>query len=103
MNQEKIGELQLLEQNLQHLLHEKMQINERVNQIDASLKEIEKSKDDNVYKVIGNVMFSTDKKSLIAELKDESKDLTLRKESFEKEEKSLKEQLSKLQKEILGK
>ena len=96
-----IQELQIIEQNLQSFLMEKQSLQIELNEVTNALQEISKA-DDEVYKVVGNIMVKTEKKSLDLELKEKKKILELRISSVEKQESlvggkavSLREELTK--------
>ena len=57
----RIQELQILEQNLQNLLMQKQAFQVELNEANNALGEVDKTEDE-VYKVLGNVMIKTDKK-----------------------------------------
>jgi prefoldin beta subunit len=99
-DQNKIQELQMLEQNLQNILMQKQAFQMELSESIAALKEIEKSGDE-VFKIVGQLMIKSDKKKMIEELKNKEKILSLRTKTIEKQENSLTEQLQKLQEEIM--
>ena len=59
-NQEKIQEIQFLEQNLQGLMFQKQAFQVESSETKAALKELEKS-DDEVFKIVGQLMIKSDK------------------------------------------
>lgn len=98
--QKKIQELQMLEQNLQNFLAQKQNFQMQMVEIDSALDEL--SKTDKAYKIVGNLMVASKKDELEADLKNRKEMTELRIKSIEKQEKSLKDRASKLQKEVLG-
>ncbi len=98
--QEKIGQLQLIEQNLQNLLAQKQQFQSQMIEIDSALKEIKTSKE--AYKIVGNIMVSSDKESLEKDLKEKKEMVDIRIKALEKQEKQLKEKAQKIQQEVMG-
>tara|TARA_Y100000310_G_C20691291_1_gene822419 strand:- start:4191 stop:4538 length:348 start_codon:yes stop_codon:yes gene_type:complete len=100
--QQKIQELQILEQNLQGLLMQKQAFQLELNETENALSEILNSKED-VFKLIGQIMIKTDKKKLEDELKKKKELLTLRLSSIEKQEKEFSDNLEKSRKEIMEK
>ena len=98
--QKKIQELQMLEQNLQNFLVQKQNFQMQMVEIDSALEEL--SKTDKAYKIVGNLMVASKKDELEADLKNKKEMTELRIKSIEKQEKSLKDRASKLQKEVLG-
>ena len=98
--QQKIQEIQILEQNLQNLLLQKQAFQMELNETESALSEISKSKDD-IFKLISNIMIKTDKEQTQKELKQKKELLSLRLRSIEKQETNLSEQVEKLRKEIM--
>lgn len=98
--QEKIQTLQLLEQNLQNLLLQKQQFQSQLVEIESALSELGKSKE--AYKIIGNIMVSSDKETLENDLKEKQGIFGIRIKSIEKQEDSIKERAKKLQEEVLS-
>lgn len=96
----KIQEMQILEQNLQNLLLQKQAFQMELSESQSALKEIEKSEDD-VFKVIGQLMIKTDKLKIKEELSNKEKILDLRMKAIEKQENSFMEKLSTLRDELL--
>ena len=101
-NQEqKIQELQILEQNLQNILMQKQAFQLELSETASALKEIEKSKSE-VYKIIGQLMIKKESKEIVDELKNKKKLISLRLENLEKQETTITERADKLKEEIMG-
>ncbi len=98
--QKKIQDLQMLEQNLQNFLMQKQNFQMQMIEIDSALEELAKT--DKAYKIVGNLMVASDKQELEKDLHSKKELVELRIKSIEKQEKSIKERASKLQKEVLG-
>ena len=88
MDEKKIQEMQMLEQNLQNLFMQKQAFQMELSETDAALKEIEKAGDE-VFKVIGQLMIKTEKAKMNEELANKKKLLEVRMGAFEKQEKAL--------------
>jgi len=97
---EKMHEMQILEQNLQNLLLQKQAFQIELTETQSALKEIENSKDE-VFKIIGQLMIKTEKSKIKEELSNKEKILSLRTKTFEKQETSLMERLNTLRDEIM--
>ena len=97
--QEKISQLQLIEQNMQNFLMQKQQFQSQLVEIESALKELEKT--DNAYKIIGNIMVGTDKAELEKDLNEKKETISLRIKTLEKQEKEIKEKASSIQKEVM--
>ena len=96
----KIQEMQFLEQNFQNLILQKQAFQMELSETNSALKEIEKAGDE-VFKIIGQLMIKTDKSNTKKELEDKKKVLGLRVKAIEKQESSLAEQLEKLREEVI--
>ena len=100
MKDEKFQELQLLEQNLQAILYQKQSFSMELAETEAAISELNKSNDE-VYKIIGNLMIKTDKKSVEDELEKKQKMFSIRLKSLEKQEENFSQQAEKLRNEVL--
>jgi prefoldin beta subunit len=100
MDQNKLQELQILEQNLQSVLMQKQTFQIELAESQGALEELEKSGED-VYKIIGQLMIKTEKEKMKSELEEKKKMLELRLKTFENQEKSSTERLEELRKEFL--
>jgi len=98
--EQKISEVQLVEQNIQNLLLQKQNFQVQFTEIDNALSELEKS-DDEVYKIVSGLMIKTNKNKLKEELSSRKEVIELRIKNIEKQESKLKEKISGLQKEIM--
>jgi len=99
MNEQKIQELQILEQRLQNSLLQKQAFQMELAETNSALKEVEKSHDE-VYKIIGQLMIKSEKAKIQEELLSKQKILELRIRTFEKQENSLTEQVEKIRDEL---
>ncbi|HLC57863.1 MAG TPA: prefoldin subunit beta [Candidatus Nanoarchaeia archaeon] len=99
-NQEKMSQLQNLEQNLQILLNQKQSFQSQLLEVDNALSELQKSPK-SIYRIIGTIMLSSDQQSTIKELEERKKILELRIKSIEKQETSIKQKADKLQEELI--
>ena len=101
MQNEKIQEIQILEQNLQNLFLQKQSFQIEFSETQSALKEIENSGDE-VYKMVGQLMIKSDKVKLKEELLNKEKCFELKMKTIEKQEDSLTEKLEKLREEVIG-
>jgi prefoldin beta subunit len=99
-SENKIQEMQFLEQNLHNLIHQKQAFQIELSETKSALKEL-KNADDEVFKVIGQLMIKYEKSKMEAELLDREKILDLRVKSLEKQEKSLTEKAELMREEIM--
>jgi len=98
--EEKIAQLQMMEQNLQQSLMQRQQFTGQLTEIETALKELKTAKDS--YKIIGNIMVSSKKEDLEKDLKEKKNMVDIRIKSLEGQEEKMKERAKKLQKEVLG-
>jgi prefoldin beta subunit len=99
-SEEKIAQLQLLEQNMQNFLMQKQQFQMQLSEINSALENIQGSTKS--YKIVANIMVDAQKEDLEKELKQKKEMFELRIKSLEKQEDSIREKSQKLQKDVLG-
>ncbi len=97
-----LQEMQFIEQNLQNILMQKQAFQMEFAETQGSLKEI-KDADDEVFKIIGQLMIKSDKKKIEEELKNKEKMIDLRIKSLENQETELSNKLTKLRDNFLNK
>ncbi len=97
--QEKIQQLQAIEQNMQHLLKQRQQFQMQLLEVESALEELKKT--DKAYRIIGNIMVASEKSDLEKELTEKKDRIGIRVKSFEKQETSLKDQAKALREEIM--
>jgi len=97
---QKIREMQILEQNFQNLLLQKQAFEMESSETKSALEEIKKSEGD-VFKIIGQLMIKTEKNKIAGELENKEKIISLRLKTIEKQESSLSEKLEKLREELI--
>lgn len=97
--QEKIGQIQLIQQNLENFSMQKQQFQLQQTEIETALNEINTSSKS--YKIIGNIMVLSDKGKLTKELTEKSEMLNIRISTIEKQEDKLKVKFEELQKEVM--
>ncbi len=98
---QKIQQMQFLEQNLQAILMQKQAFQMELSETVSALKEIEKSEED-VYKVIGQLMIKVSKDKIKEELNNKKRLFETRMDSLTKQEESLTEQVNNLREGIIG-
>ena len=97
--QEKIQQLQGIEQNLQQLLKQRQQFQVQKMEIESAQEELKKT--DKAYRIVSNIMVAADKASLEKELAEKKERVELRIKSVEKQENVFKEQAKTLREEIM--
>ncbi len=99
--QEKITQLQMLEQNMQNTSMQKQQLNSQLIEMDSALKELGNTT--KAYKIVGNIMVSAEKSSLESEIKQKKDLLELKIKTLEKQEERFREKAQSLQEEVMKK
>lgn len=99
--EQKIVQLQMMEQNLQNNLMQRQTFQSQDLEIENALKELENAKSQ-TYKIIGGIMIETNKESLKEELIAKKEIIGLRMKNLKKQEENIKEKAEKLQEEIVS-
>lgn len=97
--EQKISQLQLLEQSLQNFNLQKQQLNSKLLEYESALEELDLTED--AYKIIGNIMVKVNKDSLKKELEEDKKTNTIRINALEKQEQSTREKAKGIQQEVM--
>ena len=100
--QEKIGELQLLQQRVSVFATQKQQIQLQLIEIENALAELEKASSP-VFKLVGEILIEKQPEELKKELKEKKEDIDIRIKSIDKQEEKTRESLENLQKELMSK
>ena len=95
-----LEELQLIEQQLSSVVGQRQQYNKQVLEIDNAISELANKEE--AYYIVGSVMVKKDAKTLLSDLNEKKELCTLRVESLDQQEKSLREKATQLQQEVLG-
>lgn len=98
--QQKIAQLQMMEQNIQTFMNQRQNFQAQQLEIDNALKELESSKGD-CYKMVGSIMIATEKEKLKKDLQSRKEVVELRLKNIKKQEDSIKEKAEKLQSEVI--
>ncbi|OIO41489.1 prefoldin subunit beta [Candidatus Pacearchaeota archaeon CG_4_9_14_3_um_filter_31_7] len=96
----KIERLQLIEQELQNMMVQKQMFQFELSETEEALREIKNSKEDFIYKIVGNLMIKIKKEESVESLEKKKKLIGLRMDAIEKQEKKLYEEASNLREEI---
>jgi prefoldin beta subunit len=95
-----IQEMQMLEQNVHQIMMQKQAFQMELSETQASLNELEKS-DDEVFKIVGQLMIKTKKSEIKQELLSREKILKLRTDSLAKQEETLTKKLEEIRDKVL--
>ena len=99
---EKIQQLQILEQNFQNILMQKQAFQIELNETKTAFDEVNKTKGD-VFQVLGSVMIKAEKEPLKKQLKEKNDLMELRLKAIDKQELSIRENVERLKGEIVNK
>lgn len=99
--EQKLMQLQLLEQSVQNVLLQKQQFSAQLLEMENALKEVQHV--ENAYKIVGNIMVLTKQNDLVEDLNQKKELVTLRIQSLEKQEKKIREKAQSLQEEVVQK
>jgi len=97
--EEKIGRMQLLEQNMQNLMMQKQQFQSQLVEVTSAMEELEST--EQAYKIIGNIMVLSKKDDLKKDLESKREMVELRIKAIEKQESDMKDKAKDLQQEVL--
>jgi len=100
--EEKLRELNIIEQNINQLLIQKQAFQLELNETESAEEEISKSKGE-AYKILGQIMIKAEKNKIEKDLKEKIKLLELRLKSIETQEKHFQENAEKLREELTKK
>jgi len=99
MDQSKIAQLQLLQQNLQNTLLQKQQLQNNLVELESALQEIKTS--EKCYKILGHIMVAAPKDTLSKELEEKKEMNNLRLKNYLSQEEKLKRSIEDTQKELM--
>jgi prefoldin beta subunit len=96
----KIQEMQMLEQNVHQILMQKQAFQMELSETQAALKEIEKA-DDEVFKIVGQLMIKSKKSEIKNELLSKEKILKVRTDSLSNQEEILTKKMEEIRDKVL--
>ena len=99
--EQKIAQLQMFEQNLQNFFIQRQTFQNQNAEIENALKELNDLKEDNAFKLVGNIMLKKKKKDLVEDLKSKKEVLELRIKNIEKQENKIKEKSKEIRDEVM--
>jgi prefoldin beta subunit len=100
MSDEKIQQLTMIEQTMQQYLQQKQQIQAQLMEFESALEELGKT--EKAYKIVGNIMVSTEKNVLKKDLEEKKNIFDVRLKAVEAQENNLKEKAKKLREEAMN-
>ena len=96
----KVQDLQMMEQTLQNILVQKQTFQLELNEVLSALDELKDSNEE-VFKIVGQIMIKSKKEKLKEDLKAKKDFLELRIKNLDKQEKSFREKLYSQREEIM--
>lgn len=103
MNEEEkklISDFQTLQQQLQNVLVQKETLKLQLLDIEKALEELNKTKEKEGYKIVGNVMIKKSVEEIKKDLENKKDDLNVKIKSLEKIEQKLTEKLKDIQEKL---
>ena len=101
--QQKIQELQMMEQGFQQLLMQKNAFSMEANETDFIIKEVEKTEGE-VSRIIGNqVVIKSTKEEIIADMKKKKELIDTRMKTIDEQEKEFSEKIEAVREEVMKK
>ncbi len=97
--QQKVANLQMMEQKLQNFLMQKQSFQGQVLELDNALHESKSSEE--VYKIVGQIVVKSEKDKLVKELEDKKELIDKKMKEIEKQEEKLREEIMPLQEEVM--
>ena len=92
-----------LQQQLRNVLIQKEAFKIQIAEIESALEELKKSKEENVYKIVGNIMVRKRKDEIEKELNEIKDDSEVKIRSLENIEKSLIEKIKNIEEKLRNK
>lgn len=99
-DQEEIMKFQQTQQQIQMLFMQKQNLQLQLAEVEGALKELEFTKDTDVFEVIGNIMIKKSKKEITDSLKEKKELIDLRASTIDKQAEKLNEKAVELQKKL---
>jgi prefoldin beta subunit len=96
----KIQEMQILEQSVHQILMQKQAFQMELSETQAALKELEKA-DDEVFKIVGQLMIKAKKSELKQELLSKEKILKVRTDNLSNQEEILTKKMEEIRDKVL--
>ena len=98
--QESLQKLQVIEQTLHTQSAQRNALQAQIMEVENAVRELADAKES--WRIIGNIMVKTESTKLKTELEEKKESLQTRIAGVERQEKKLREEMQKLQNEILG-
>lgn len=99
MDRSKVNQLQLLQQNMQVIVHQKQQLQNQLTEIDSALEGLKNS--EKAYKIVGHIMVAYSANTLSGNLFEKKEILNLRFKNFITQEEKFKRDIEVLQEEVV--
>ena len=97
--QEKLSQLQNIEQNINSIIAQKQQFQTQDIEVDNALSQLKDSK--KVFRIIGNIMVESSNTETKKELEEKKEVISLRLKTLDKQEEKLRDRAQVLQQEVM--
>ena len=94
--QQLLGQAQVYQQQMQSILAQKETLKIQQLEIKKALEEMEKARDEHVYKASGPILIKSSKEDVRKELSEKDEFITTRLQTLERSEKKVKEKIEEL-------
>ena len=102
-SEESMAQLQLAEQGLQNMLMQKQMFQLELVETENALEELKKTKEGEVFRIVGSLMLKANKQEVEQELKKKSELLELRLRAIEKQEDEFKNRMLRSREDLVKK
>lgn len=99
--QQLLMQAQNYQQQIQNIITQKETLKLQEIEIKKALEELEKTNEENVYKISGPILVKTTKESITQELKDKQELIQARIKTLERNEEKIKEKIEELREKLM--
>ena len=99
--QQLLVQAQSYQQQIQNIIAQKETLKLQETEIKKALDELEKTQEENVYKISGPILVKTSKEEVVKELKDKHELIQARIKTLERSEEKMKEKIEELREKLV--
>jgi prefoldin beta subunit len=96
---DKVGQLQLAQQNLHNITHQKQQVESQLVELQSAQDQLQTT--EKSYKILGKIMLAVNKETLIKDVTEKKEVLEIRFKNLIKQEENLQQNINELQQEVM--
>ena len=96
---DKVGQLQLVQQNLHNITHQKQQVESQLVELQSAQDQLQTT--EKSYKILGKIMLAVNKETLIKDVTEKKEVLKIRFKNLVKQEENLQKNINELQQEVM--